>query len=221
MPAPGLDKMLCNAQRPNQPKGVLCKRVAGHGTDHLGVGRCSRHGGSTETHAKHAEVEIARRACETLGIPIEVDPREALERELWECSGNVAFYRELVQALPTHPGDDELVIDEEGRRWQRGDPGIYGRTYHQSGIPTGEAKPHVLVVLYNQERDRLRAVAVEAAKAGVEERRVTLAEEQGQKVAAVIRGVLIELGTLLGTALFDRPETPGIVRKHLMLVAGQ
>lgn len=181
---------------------------------------CDLHGGKAPQVKAAAErrlqAEEARRACDRLGVAVEVDPGEALMQELWETAGNVAFYRELVQQLPTHPEADEYVAPEgdgDGH-WERGESGVYGRTYHVSGIPTGEAKPNVLVVLYNEERKHLAAVATAALKAGVEERRVQMAEQQGQLLAQVIKGVLTELGVM------DRPEVPAIVRRHLTLAAG-
>src|SRR6185437_11369205 len=148
---PGEGYAKCGAQRKGE--AGPCTRPAGWGTDHPGIGKCKLHGGSTPTHQRAAELEIARRECDRLGIQIEVDPGEALMQELWETAGNVAFYRAQVQQLPT----------------------LYGRSYHVSGMPTGEAKPHVLVALYNEERKHLADVATAALRAGVEERRVRMA----------------------------------------------
>jgi hypothetical protein len=182
VPKAGPGKTLCGAQLPNKPKGTTCHNVAGFRTDHIGVGRCYRHGGRTESHQRGAETALARIECEKLGVPIEVDPGEALMRELWETAGNVAFYRALVQALPAHPELDVYEHDEDGGHWERGQPGVYGRTYHVSGVPTGEGKPHVLVTLYNDERAHLTAVATAALKAGVEERRVRMAESDATQI---------------------------------------
>ena len=182
----------CNAQRPNQADGVLCQRPAGWGTDHLGIGRCKRHGGSTPNHEVAAQRVMAIQACDRLGLEIDVSAEEALLTEVRECAGNVAFYRRLVQELDEHPAAD--IYDEENEHWQRGEPGIYGRTYHVSGVPTGEGKPHVLVVLYNQERDRLRAVATEVLKAGVEARRLQLAEADAAMLLAAHATALINMG---------------------------
>ena len=180
MPAPGPDKELCGAQRPNKPKGVTCRLVAGYKTDHLGVGRCYRHGGATESHERSAQMVIARQACVRLGVPIpadEADPGLILIGLVREAAGNVEFYRSLVADLPTHPHPDDEWEDKDGNvHVKQGKTGIYGRTYHQSGIPTGEAKPHVLVVMYNEERDRLARFVKEVLGAGIEERRVRLEE---------------------------------------------
>lgn len=192
MPAAGPDKELCGAKTPNG-KYPTCHRTAGAGTTHKGVGHCSRHAGSTESHGKAASVEIARRECVALGIPIETTPADALMDEVREACGNVAFYRQLVQRLPTHPADDVLVpaVEVEGEdgkpqtipaHWERGESGIYGRTYHVSGIPTGEAKPHVLLQLYNDERKRKLDASTAALRAGIEERQIRIAEAEAERI---------------------------------------
>ena len=180
--------------------GTPCKNKAGYKTDHPGIGRCAFHLGATPTHQRAANLEIARQECVTLGIPILTDPGEALIREVWECAGNIAFYRAQVQQLPTEPEPDAYIPGTvEGEvvtagHWVRGDPGVYGRTYHVSGLPTGEAKPHVWVVLYNQERDRMRAVCESALKANVEERRVRLAEADATMILGAQVQALVAMG---------------------------
>jgi hypothetical protein len=179
-------------------RGTRCEKTKGWGTGHVGVGCCKLHGGSTPTHERAASRELARQACETLGVPIEVDPAEALIRELWETAGNVEFYRQLVQQLPAHPEADEFVPpakdSDTAGYWIRGEPGVYGRTYHVSGIPTGEAKPNILVVLYNEERKHLVDVAAAALKAGVEERRVRMAETDATQIFGAMAKALAAMG---------------------------
>jgi hypothetical protein len=184
------DDKYCGAKKRN---GGLCDLPKGWGTTHPGVGRCKLHGGSTPNHEKAAQTEIARRECVALGVPIDTTPADALMDEVREACGNVAFYRELIQALPTHPAADVLVPEailqnEDGTttvmpaHWERGEPGIYGRTYHVSGIPTGEAKPHVLLQLYNEERKRKLDASAAALRAGIEERRVRIAEADAERI---------------------------------------
>jgi hypothetical protein len=174
----------CGAIRKGKPP---CKRPKGWGTDHPGIGYCKLHGGSTPTHERAAQTEIARRECSMLGVPIETTPADALIHEVREAAGNVAFYRELVQQLATHPTSAERVehtewADDGKVEWIPEEPGIYAPTRHVSGIPTGEAKPHILVVLYNDERKHLVAVAAAALRAGVEERRVQMAEADAERI---------------------------------------
>jgi len=186
----GPGKKLCGAKT----KTGTCKNVAGKGTKHLRVGRCSRHAGATANHEKAASVELARIECETLGIPVETTPADALLEEVAEAKGNVTFYRRLIQELPTHPEPDVFVVEDGEGYWQRGATGIYGPTYHVSGIPTGEAKAHILVQLYNDERKRLRDASEGALKAGVEERRVRIAEADAERIMDALVGAAIAMG---------------------------
>jgi hypothetical protein len=72
-----------------------------------------------------------------------------------------------------------------GHTWaSAGEDGVYA---------TGEAI-RGLVKLEAEERDRAAGMAAKAAAAGIAERQVKLAEEQGRLVAQVIQGVLGDLG---------------------------
>jgi hypothetical protein len=189
----------CLSQKPNKPVGDLCQQDAGHGTDHPGVGKCSRHGGSTGSHAVAAGKELARRACLQLGVPVEIHPAMALLEEVFRTQGVVDYFGALVAELPTHPDDDELVEVQGGKndgeqKWIRGEPGVYGRTYHVSGIPTGEAKPHVLYVLWMEERKHLAKVTSLALSANIAAERIQLEKDQASLVAEVCRGFAVALG---------------------------
>lgn len=162
---------------------------------------CHKHGGKAPqikaAGKRREQTALAVEACETLGIPHDgITPEQALLAELWECLGNIDFYRRQVQRLPPAPEPDTFVEGEDGAdgHWERGATGVYGRVYHVSGIPTGEAKPHVLVVLYERERDRLRQIAGEMLRAGVEERRVQLAEADAALVFSGINAALAAMG---------------------------
>jgi hypothetical protein len=192
----GPDKETCGAQRANQEPGVLCDNVAGEGTEHLGVGRCKFHGGSTPSHNQSAQVELARRACDRLGLRVEVSPIESLLDAVYEASGNVEYYRSLVAQLPSHPEDDEMVgFDKNDKpQYRHGDPGIYGKTYHVSGLPTGEAKKHILVQMYDDERDRLAKYRHDAISLGIESRRVQLEENRAAEVFRAVSEALALMG---------------------------
>jgi len=66
--------------------------------------------------------------------------------------------------------------------------------------------------LYGEERDRLVKAAATAIGAGVAERMVHLAEQQGQMIAQVIQAVLGELELTAEQAAV----APQIVRRHLL-----
>jgi hypothetical protein len=216
----------CGAQRLGQPPGVLCTQRKGHGTTHPGIGRCSRHGGSTRTHVAAAEAELARRACTTLGVSVAIDPAEALLDELRRSYGNVLFYEGLVAGLATHPAADrrlppagatfdDLLAMFGGGPPVAGDTALYGPIYHASGQPTGEARAHVLVGLYNAERRHYAHVAAAALSAGVAQRVIELAEQTARQVVEVLTEFARRLG-LDPTA----PEVREAGRAALQLVAG-
>jgi hypothetical protein len=130
-------------------------------------------------------------------VPIETDPEEALLNELWETVGNVEFYRSLIQELPTHPEPDRVIgfnDNNDNPIYEHGAAGIYGRTYHLSGVPTGEAKPNILVSMYNDERKHLLNVISAAVRLGIEERRVRLEEGRANEVFRAITDSLTAMG---------------------------
>ena len=160
MPAAGPGKKLCGANL--KARGRTCRNVAGKGTDHLGFGRCSRHCGNTPNHVANARELQAREACRHLGIPITVDPGQALLAAVATAYGAEEFYAAMVAQLAHHPdGTDDA---------------IYMPVY-ANGIPTGRAEPHVLVRLWMEERDRKATIAAAALKAGIAQRMLDLAED--------------------------------------------
>lgn len=182
----------CGGQRLNQPPGTLCTRPKGWGTDHPGWGRCKRHGGSTSSHTKRANLQIVQAECERLSIPVETNPDDALLDELYRTKGWVNTYEAAVNELELHPEADRYIPgDEDGDgHWERGDGGVYGRMYHLTGMPTGEAKPHVLVELLFRERKHFADVAVAALRANIDERRVKIAEDQADMVHRAFEAAL-------------------------------
>jgi hypothetical protein len=84
---------LCGAKKKN---GDSCRAFAGQGTAHPGVGRCRFHLGNTKSHQQNAVVQEAQRRMIKLGIPVEVEPHEALLSMLYLASGHVAWLREEI-----------------------------------------------------------------------------------------------------------------------------
>jgi len=127
---------------------------------------CPKHGGAAPQVIAAGERRRLRAEAaaelESFGFAVETTPLEALEAMLWEAAGNVVFLRGMVA---------ELDPDE-----------TYAEIYGPTGRPTGEAKPHVIVVMYDAERDRLAKLAEACAKLGLDERRVRLAEGQAKEL---------------------------------------
>jgi hypothetical protein len=63
---------------------------------------------------------------------------------------------------------------------------LYRQTRHASGEKTGEAKPHVLVVLWMAERKHLAEVTSKALSAGVAQRTLELQEGIARQVSSIL-----------------------------------
>lgn len=172
-----------------------CRRVAGYGTPHLGYGRCKHHGGCTPAGIVSAERQAVQDRILTYGGPIDVEPATALLQEVHRTAGHVAYLggivHELEQAQLAGPVGSDGVNDQ-------------GIVMHPA------YKPSVWVEMYQSERSHLARVCKMALDAGVAERQVRVAEQQGELFAGAIRAILTDLGVM------NHPEAPAVVRRHLM-----
>lgn len=143
---------------------------------------CRMHGGSSPVARRAAARRGAARAAESeyrrLGMPLEVDHSVAIMQELHRTAGAVEWYGGQVAALRASEIGWGMTREKEG-----GDD--RGTTY--------EAAVNVYVVQWEKERDRLVRVAKTCHDMGIDERRVALAESQGQALAQVVRAVLARL----------------------------
>lgn len=201
----GCTRNHCHGKRLNSDKA--CHQAAGRGTDHLGIGRCMNHGGKTPTHRKAAQMEMARHAAVTFGLPREVDPAQALLEEVHRTAGHVEWLRQVVAGLE----QGELVwgLAEEIDRPATDSGGGGVETKHRAGI-------NVWLQLYGQERDRLARVSKAAIDAGVSERIVSVFEQVGAAYVQVLEGVLDELGL----SAEQRVRVPALVQSKLQAIAG-
>lgn len=171
---------------------------------------CGLHGGKTKISRAGAEKrrieEKARKLVETYGRKVATTATEALLDEVQWTAGHVAWLRERVQEIETGELGGENAL-------------VWGTTKRKSGGEdwgeTEEATPNVFLKLYQAERAHLVKVCAEAIKAGIEERRIRLAEEQGSLVAQAIRRILGDLNLT--------PEQQALVAtvvpKHLRAIA--
>lgn len=127
---------------------------------------------------RRLEYAAAVEAVRTFGLPVDVSPTDALLEEVRWTAGHVRWLRERVQELE----GDEVV-------WGQ----VRVKTGGEDAGTTSEARPSVWVDLYHRERAHLVKVCEATIRAGVEERRVRLAESQGALVADVIRRILGDL----------------------------
>ncbi len=162
-----------------RPIGAACRLELGKRTIHPGFGLCYVHGGALPNIVQAAQREIAEYECARLSIEVDIGPAEALMRLVRKQQGVVDFLDELLATMPrVHPEDDEITgYSDDGKPiYRRGEPGIYGRTYHVSGIPTGEAKPNVLYTMWREAKRDLAEFTAAALRAGVEERLISVQE---------------------------------------------
>ncbi|WP_433460709.1 HGGxSTG domain-containing protein [Micromonospora sp. CA-248212] len=164
-------------------------RSTGHGCKRSpvpGATRCRLHGGASPQVLRKVERQQQERALAeavaTYGLALDVSPTEALLDEVKWTAGHVAWLRARVQELEASAlsWGVRSIVDKEGGEF----PGV---------DTTEAAAPHVLLDLYQRERKHLVDVCAKALQAGIEERRVRLAESQGALLADVIRRILGDL----------------------------
>lgn len=149
---------------------------------------CGFHGGQNPkakaAAARRIAEEKAKVIVQTYGVKVTTTATEALLDEVQWTAGHVAWLRERVQEIEAAAGNGDNAL-------------VWGITRRKSGGEdwgeTEEATPNIFLKLYQQERSHLVKVCSEAIKAGVEERRVRLAEQQGALVAQVIQAILGDL----------------------------
>jgi hypothetical protein len=83
---------------------------------------------------------------------------------------------------------------------------------------TKATRPHALVVLYGQERDRLVKMCEVAHRMGIEERQLELTERHGAMLASVLRAVIGDAE--LGLDADQQNVARQVAARHLRLVAG-
>lgn len=167
---------------------------------------CRMHGGSSgqakKKAAERAQLAQAHQAVILFAARRDIHPAEALLELVQWTAGEVDYWRQQVREL-----------DKGDLTW--------GVTKVKDGGDdrgtTSEAKPNIAYVMLVDASKRLEAHCVAALRAGVEERRVRLAEHQGALLVQVIRQVLDQLH------LTDEQQglVPTVVPAALRLISGE
>jgi hypothetical protein len=170
---------------------------------------CKNHGGKSPGAVEKAQQRIAQANAEsavaTFGLPRDIDPHEALLEELHRTAGAVAWLGAVVAGI--EQGDvvwgkvrDKVGGDDRG-------------TTHEAGVNTW-------VRLWQAERAHLVAVSAQCIKAGIDERRMQLAEGAGEQLAGVLRAVFGRLDLSEGQWALVAVVVPEELRKLAALGTG-
>jgi hypothetical protein len=188
------DDQFCGA---NKGRGGTCRNEAGKGTDHVGFGRCKWHSGSTTNGNKAA----IREQMESLATEVDIEPNEVLLRTIRLTWGAVQWCANVIgqteYALAAAHVDDELEADAKVKR-----------------VINLEKRLLALQAIYGDWIDRAAKHAKLALDAGIEERKVQLAEMEAQLVADVVKGVLDDLNLTAE----QQAIAPEVVRGRLMSI---
>lgn len=175
---------LCGARK-RQGSGT-CTQVAGWGTDHVGIGPCKLHGGKTGAHNRRAARLVLAETVAALTEDLRpaVEGVHPLDVQLGAVEGAHLMrlvYERLVAQLAPQPDTDDGDGDVR--------EALYGRD-HQ-----GDLKSHPLVEGLERWTRTAGDLSSKALAAGVDERRVRLAESHGRLVADVVVGVVGDIET--------------------------
>ena len=216
------DPMHAQCQAKSKRSGQRCKNPPV-----TGATVCRMHGGSAPQVRQVAVVRAARIEAEreaqrmVARAGVDADPIEHLLESLYRAAALVEVWGSMVAVLDDHAEQEAMERDEI-----RGTLGYHENTDERDHdelrvvshdrlltlTHRGESQVHPYVREYQAALERRARFAKLCIDAGIAERQVKIAEEQGQLIAKAIRGILEELGVA------DRKETPGVVRKHLSLV---
>lgn len=146
--------------------GGHCRKPAGWGTIHPGVGSCKLHSGSTPNGEKSAQTVILHQAAEKFGIARSVDPGAAIVESIHKAAGQLDYYDREVNDLPSP--------------WveQRGPGG------------SSSIEEHPAVTAYQHALDRLFSFAERAVKLGLAERAITTSELQAAIMAQAMLAMI-------------------------------
>lgn len=173
---------------------------------------CGYHGGKAPHVQAAAErrgaEELARKAMETYGKKVDVDPITALLDEVCWTAGHVAWLRERVREIE----QDALVWGKTSE--------VDKQAAEFPGTDTTEAaEPNIWLVLYQRERAHLVNVCKAAISAGIEERRVKLAERQGDMMVGVLQKIFGDLNLTPEQQALLPTVVPARMREVMALAA--
>ena len=173
-----------------------CQLDAGWGTDHVGVGRCKLHGGSTTSHTNSRRVVEAKAAKELAQLGYE--PVEDPIGEMLDLAGR---FKALEGWLATKVAE----LDDKGHL-----------RYEGHGQASSE-QLRAEVAMWERMLDRFARVLEALARLNLEERRIRLSEAQTELLAKVIDATLAD--PVLALSADQRRAAPAAIARHIDAVA--
>jgi hypothetical protein len=172
----------CGGKTRSRPGG-RCTKPKGWGTDHLGIGSCKLHTGSTRNGEKSAAKETAL----VMGAAMDMEPHEALLWCVRVAAGEVQYASERVAELSEEDAVGPVVTTRP-LKYEKGADSLTERV-------TEEQAPavHVWIDVRQKALAALAKYSKMAIDAGVAERQVQLAERYGEMIASLIGGILGDL----------------------------
>jgi hypothetical protein len=185
----GHGKPRCGARR-KDGSGGTCRRGAGAGTDHPGVGPCSLHLGSTRNHRIAAERAQLADLAERYSVPRQVHPLDGVMEQYHRYAGQVAYLERRVNEL----GEDDLFWGVESETDRRNpDEAQDGDRLRTVSAAEFERKSKAGA---NAKLEQFDKVQAQYAKLGVEIVRIgleTAGDAMASKFAAKLQVMLGEL----------------------------
>lgn len=201
------------AQKGSKNTNPLCEAPAGDGTTHPGYGYCKWHGGNTESGRKAAARLAGAAYVEQFKADVllfggdknlvDITPEQAILEEVRRA---VAMVRFLEQAIAKWQFD----ANPDAKGGLGGLPGLVDETFKGNATFTDERE---WLLVYRAEREHAVKVARMAIDAGIAQRLVTIAEDQGRTLALAIRMVLDALNLTPDQIEMVPRVVPGILRQ--------
>jgi hypothetical protein len=182
------NRLLCAAHRSN---GEQCNGPAIKGYD-----KCRKHAGKKVSTIR--QEQAAAKALAELDLDRDANPLDELLTEVQRCAAAVRWLADKVNGL-----DEREITHGITRTVQRADG---------TRDVTASAQVNLWVKLWQEERDRLARVCKMTLDAGVDERRVRLAESQGRMIVDVIRATLSDLN------ISESEQVDDVVSRHLRAI---
>lgn len=164
----GEESKWCGAKK--RDGSGTCRRPAGWGTPHPGIGRCKLHGGSSPTHVRNANDQILDRRVREELAKLDVAPVDDPLSVLSGLLGQAIAFKDAM-ARRVNELSEIRYEDTKGAEQLRSEVQLLERAY-----------------------DRVEKFATSMARLNIDDRLAAISERRAKLVAEALAAVLGELG---------------------------